>query len=157
MVFEHLRLVHEPFDPRKVIEQTADYTISKGGVASFTGYVRANGGVEALELSHYEPLTYAGMEDIAVAAQQRFDLEAPRDGPPRRADAAGRADRPASPPPRAIAATRSRRSISAWTTSKKKKSAAWFWKARRNRDGAVATGSSRANKDHHDLARWNAN
>jgi len=151
MVFEHLRLVHEPFDPRKVIEQTADYTISKGGVASFTGYVRANGGVEALELSHYEPLTYAGMEDIAVAAQQRFDLEAlamvHRVG----------LMQPGEPIVCVAAAARHRRDAIETVDfcMDHLKSAAWFWK-REKRDGAWHWIEPRE-QDHHDLARWNAN
>lgn len=76
MIFEDVRLLHGPFDPSEMIENTANCTITMGGVASFTGYVSAKNGVEALELTHYEPLTLPGMEDLAMAAQQNFDLNA---------------------------------------------------------------------------------
>ena len=45
-----------------------------GGVCSFVGDVRADGGVEALELTHYAPLTLPGMEELATAAAGRFGL-----------------------------------------------------------------------------------
>lgn len=46
-----------------------------GGVASFVGKVRPGGGVEALELQHYEPLTLSGMEELAASALDRFALD----------------------------------------------------------------------------------
>jgi len=49
-----------------------------GGVASFLGKVRpAAGGapVRALELTHYEPLTLPGMEQLAEQARTRFALD----------------------------------------------------------------------------------
>lgn len=46
-----------------------------GGIVSFLGKVRPGDGVRALELSHYEPLTLPGMEELAAAARSRFDLE----------------------------------------------------------------------------------
>lgn len=46
-----------------------------GGVVSFTGKVRPGGDVEALELSHYEPLTLSSMEALAKGALDRFDLD----------------------------------------------------------------------------------
>lgn len=45
-----------------------------GGLCSFVGHVRADDGVEALELLHYPPLTLPGMNDLADAAFARFDL-----------------------------------------------------------------------------------
>ena len=44
-----------------------------GGVCTFVGEVRGDDGVEALELSHYEPLTLAGMEALADTVLARFD------------------------------------------------------------------------------------
>ena len=44
-----------------------------GGIATFAGKVRPGGGVQALELSHYEPLTLPGMQDLAADALARFD------------------------------------------------------------------------------------
>lgn len=46
-----------------------------GATVSFTGTVRADDGVRALELSHYEPLTLAGIEDIGSRALDRFALD----------------------------------------------------------------------------------
>lgn len=49
-----------------------------GGIATFLGKVRPEGGgrgcVEALELSHYEPLTLPGMERLGAQALERFAL-----------------------------------------------------------------------------------
>ena len=45
-----------------------------GGTASFLGKVRGGDGARALELSHYEPLTLQGMEELAARALARFDL-----------------------------------------------------------------------------------
>jgi molybdopterin synthase catalytic subunit len=49
-----------------------------GGVASFLGKVRPGAGespVKALELTHYEPLTLSGMEQLAGQAFARFALD----------------------------------------------------------------------------------
>ena len=49
-----------------------------GGVASFLGKVRPGAGespVQALELTHYEPLTLSGMEQLAGQALARFALD----------------------------------------------------------------------------------
>lgn len=46
-----------------------------GGVATFLGKVRPGSGVKALELSHYEPLTLPGMEELAATALDRFELD----------------------------------------------------------------------------------
>ena len=46
-----------------------------GGIVSFTGQVRGSAGCEALELSHYEPLTVPGMQALADEASARFTLD----------------------------------------------------------------------------------
>ena len=46
-----------------------------GGVASFLGKVRGGQGEVALELSHYEPLTLPGMQELAATALERFALD----------------------------------------------------------------------------------
>lgn len=46
-----------------------------GGTVSFLGKVRPDGDVRALELTHYEPLTLPGMQDLARTAYTRFELE----------------------------------------------------------------------------------
>ena len=43
-------------------------------MCSFVGEVRAEDDVQALELSHYDPLTLPGMENLADQAFDRFDL-----------------------------------------------------------------------------------
>ena len=45
-----------------------------GGVCTFVGEVRGGEGVEALELTHYEPLTLPGMHELADRAFARFEL-----------------------------------------------------------------------------------
>lgn len=45
-----------------------------GGIASFTGLVRADDGVAALELEHYPGATEAALTDLAQAAQARWAL-----------------------------------------------------------------------------------
>lgn len=46
-----------------------------GGIVSFLGKVRPEGDVRALELTHYEPLTLPGMDELAKSAQVRFALD----------------------------------------------------------------------------------
>ena len=46
-----------------------------GGIASFIGKVRPDDGVEALELSHYPPLTLPGMTALADEALARWALD----------------------------------------------------------------------------------
>lgn len=45
-----------------------------GGIASFTGCVRADDGVAMLTLEHYPGMTEAALEGIARDAAARFDL-----------------------------------------------------------------------------------
>jgi molybdopterin synthase catalytic subunit len=45
-----------------------------GALSTFVGKVRPGGGVEALELSHYAPLTLPGMQALAEAALARWNL-----------------------------------------------------------------------------------
>jgi molybdopterin synthase catalytic subunit len=45
-----------------------------GGVATFTGIVRGEGGISALELEHYPGMTEAVLCDLAGAATARWDL-----------------------------------------------------------------------------------
>ncbi|ABC62650.1 molybdenum cofactor biosynthesis protein MoaE [Erythrobacter litoralis] len=44
-----------------------------GAIATFAGKVRPDGGVQALELSHYELLTLPGMKKLAADALTRFE------------------------------------------------------------------------------------
>lgn len=69
-----VRLLDAPFDPNAAIDALAMASPDIGGIASFVGKVRLTGGVEALELTHYEPLTLPGMHELADRAFARFDL-----------------------------------------------------------------------------------
>ncbi|MBV7264656.1 molybdenum cofactor biosynthesis protein MoaE [Erythrobacter ani] len=148
LMFEDIRLLDGPFDPQEIIQATADSTMSKGGVANFTGYVSSSGDVEALELSHYEPLTLPGMEDLARAARDRFDITA--------ITIVHRLGRmvPGDPIVCVAAASRHRRdAINAVDFAMDHlKSAAWFWK--RELRGGTWHWIEPRGADHSDLARW---
>jgi molybdopterin synthase catalytic subunit len=62
----------EDFDPGA--ELAALEALGGGGIASFTGIVRADGGLTALHLDHYPAMTTAQMEKIAAEAAQRWPL-----------------------------------------------------------------------------------
>ncbi|MAX00741.1 MAG: molybdopterin synthase catalytic subunit [Sphingomonas sp.] len=47
-----------------------------GGIATFTGLVRADGGVSTLELEHYPGMTERVLRDLADEATRRWDLSA---------------------------------------------------------------------------------
>ena len=69
-----VRLLDAPFDPGALVAEFARANRGLGGLCSFVGEVRGAREVEALELTHYEPLTLSGMQALADAAIQRFDL-----------------------------------------------------------------------------------
>lgn len=69
-----VRLLAEPFNPAGLIGSFTNAHPGRGGVCTFVGEVRGEGGVEALELSHYAPLTLPGMWSLAETAAARFDL-----------------------------------------------------------------------------------
>ena len=69
-----VRLLTEQFIPRALVDPFANANSGLGGICTFVGEVRGEGGVQALELSHYEPLTLTGMHEIVDAAALRFDL-----------------------------------------------------------------------------------
>lgn len=69
-----VRLLDAPFDPGAEIDAFACAHPEAGGIASFVGKVRPTGGVEALELSHYAPLTLPGMQALARQATERWDV-----------------------------------------------------------------------------------
>jgi molybdopterin synthase catalytic subunit len=143
-----IRLVAEPFDPNAAIDALAMATPDAGGIASFVGKVRCGEGVEALELSHYEPLTLPGMEALAASAEARFALDGlvviHRVG----------AMEPGENIVLVSAAARHRRdAIEAVDFCMDHlKSAAWFWK-REKRAGEWHWIEPRP-EDHSDLARW---
>ena len=70
-----VRLVESAFAPGDALAVFATAHPQAGGIASFVGLVRPDDGVEALELSHYPPLTLSGMEALAQQASARWLLD----------------------------------------------------------------------------------
>jgi molybdopterin synthase catalytic subunit len=62
----------EPFDPGA--ELAALEALGGGGIASFTGIVRADNGLTALHLDHYPAMTGAQMVRVAAEAAGRWPL-----------------------------------------------------------------------------------
>ncbi|KEY99714.1 molybdopterin synthase catalytic subunit [Sphingomonas sp. BHC-A] len=62
----------EDFDP--AAELAALEASGGGGVASFTGIVRGDGGLIALELEHYPAMTTAHVDRIVAEACERWPL-----------------------------------------------------------------------------------
>jgi len=143
-----VRLLIEPFNPGQLVGPFTNAHPGLGGVCTFVGEVRGDGDVEALELSHYEPLTLAGMDDLADQALARFDLMgiliAHRVGELH----------PGEPIVLVSAAARHRRgAIQAVDFAMDHlKSDAWFWK-REKRGGEWRWIDPRP-EDHADLERW---
>lgn len=69
-----IRLEQHALDPYPAINALSHCLPDAGGIASFVGKVRESGSVEALELSHYEPLTLPEMNNLADEAFARFDV-----------------------------------------------------------------------------------
>lgn len=119
-----------------------------GGIASFTGKVRPDDDVEALELSHYDPLTLPGMEALADEALRRWPLDGllilHRVG----------AMLPGDPIVLVAAASRHRRDAfqAADFAMDHLKSDAWFWK--REKRGGEWRWVEPRDQDHADLRRW---
>jgi len=62
----------QDFDPGA--ELAALERLGGGGIASFTGIVRADGGLTALHLDHYPAMTTAQLERVAAEAAARWPL-----------------------------------------------------------------------------------
>ena len=143
-----VRLLSEPFVPGQLVGAFTNAHPGLGGVCTFVGEVRGDDGVEALELTHYEPLTLAGMNALADEALARFELMgiliAHRVGEMR----------PGEPIVLVSAAAPHRRAaIQAVDFAMDHlKSDAWFWK-REKRGGQWRWIDPRPG-DHADLARW---
>ena len=143
-----VRLLSEPFVPGQLVGAFTNAHPGLGGVCTFVGEVRGDDGVEALELTHYEPLTLAGMNALADEALARFELMgiliAHRVGEMR----------PGEPIVLVSAAAPHRRAaIQAVDFAMDHlKSDAWFWK-REKRGGQWRWIDPRP-EDHADLARW---
>ncbi|MXO89735.1 molybdenum cofactor biosynthesis protein MoaE [Pontixanthobacter aquaemixtae] len=143
-----IRLLTNPFVPGMLIGPFANANPGLGGICTFVGEVRGEGGVEALELTHYEPLTLPGMEELADTACARFGLMGllmvHRIGKLRCGE----------PIVCVSAAAKHRRgAIDAVDFCMDHlKSAAWFWKREKRADGWHWI--EPRDQDHADLARW---
>ena len=143
-----VRLLAEPFSPAALVGPFAKAHPGLGGSCTFVGQVRHDDGVEALELSHYEPLTLAGIDALAEDAMARFALMGILIA--HRVGQLG----PGEPIVLVCAVARHRRgAIDAVDFAMDHlKSDAWFWK-REKRDGVWTWIEPRA-ADHADIARW---
>jgi molybdopterin synthase catalytic subunit len=145
-----VRLLDRDLAPEAALAAFAAAHPASGGIASFLGKVRADEDVEALELSHYEPLTLPGMRQLAEEALARWPLDGllvlHRTG----------TMRPGDPIVLVAAAARHRRDAfeAADFAMDHLKSDAWFWKREKRSDGWHWI-EPRA-EDHADLARWTA-
>lgn len=143
-----VRLFDGPFDPSAHIGPFTVEHHGMGGVCTFVGEVRGAGGVEALELLHYQRMTLPGMERLAEAAAVRFQLMGllmlHRTG----------VMQPGEPIVLvSAAATHRRAAIDAVDFCMDHlKAESWFWK-REKRDGEWSWVEPRAD-DYADLARW---
>jgi molybdopterin synthase catalytic subunit len=145
-----IRLLDQPFIPGTLIGPFTQASPGLGGVCTFVGEVRSDSDVEALELTHYEPLTLPGMHDLADRAFGCFTLMGllmvHRVG----------LMRPGEPIVCVSAAALHRRdAIDAVDFCMDHlKSAAWFWKREKRGDGWHWI--EPRDQDAHDLSRWQA-
>ena len=143
-----VRLLDAALEPDAALNGLSAATPDAGGIASFVGKVRVTGGVEALELTHYEPLTLPGMEELATQAQERFELMGLS-----MIHRVGQMQ-PGDPIVLVAAAARHRRDaiLAVDFCMDHLKSAAWFWK--REKRGGEWHWIEPRDQDHSDLARW---
>lgn len=143
-----VRLIETAFDAGAELAAFTAGQAEAGGVASFLGQVRSGGGVEALELKHYGPLTLPGMNALAEAAQGRWPLLGllivHRSG----------VMLPGDPIVLVAAAARHRRDAfaAAEFAMDHLKSESWFWK--REKVGGAWSWIEPRDVDFEDLKRW---
>jgi molybdopterin synthase catalytic subunit len=143
-----IRLAPDPLDPGALLSAFLAGLSDSGGVVSFTGVVRADDGVEALELEAYEGFTEAEIARIRGEAIERFALDD--------AVCVHRIGRVAVGLPVVFVAAAARHRRSAFEGADYLmdylKSAAPFWKKSHERSGARWIEPTAA--DHSDRARW---
>lgn len=145
-----VRLALDAFEPTDEIAAFNALHPAAGGIVTFLGQVREGGGVEALELQHYAPMTLPGMEELARVAESRWPLEGllivHRSG----------VMKPRDPIVLVCAAARHRRDAFAAAdyVMDHLKSESWFWKREKTAAGWHWV-EPRA-QDHDDLSRWRA-
>jgi molybdopterin synthase catalytic subunit len=69
-----VRIQTEPFDTAALIDALQQSGV--GAIASFTGIVRSDDGVTAIELEHYPAMTEKSLTRLADEAQARWPLSA---------------------------------------------------------------------------------
>lgn len=69
------RLASDPIDPGALLSAFLEGRTDTGGVVSFTGLVRRDGSVEALELEAYPGFTEPAIDAIIAEARARFSLD----------------------------------------------------------------------------------
>ena len=69
------RVQCENFDVSQLTSALNDRAKNVGAVASFVGFVRVDGDVQALELSHYPGMTEQSLSTIADEAHARWRLD----------------------------------------------------------------------------------
>jgi molybdopterin synthase catalytic subunit len=143
-----VRLLDSPFVPGALIGPFTNANSGLGGVCTFVGEVRCDDDVEALELSHYEPITLPKMQELARLAYDRFELMGLL-----MVHRVGKM-RPGEPIVCVSAAALHRRgAIDAVDYCMDHlKSAAWFWKREKRSDGWHWI--EPRSDDYADLARW---
>lgn len=143
-----VRLLTAPFDPNVEIDRFAGQIPNVGGLVTFVGKVRGEGSVEALELTHYEPLTLSGMRSLAQATAARFAVQGLL--------ILHRVGRlyPGEPIVCVTAAAAHRRAAfdAVDFAMDHLKSDSWFWK--RELSNGVWTWIEPRDQDHADLRRW---
>ncbi|WP_226637726.1 molybdenum cofactor biosynthesis protein MoaE [Novosphingobium profundi] len=145
-----VRLLTEAFTPGEEVDRFTRAHPAAGGIVSFLGQVRAGGGVEALELQHYEPLTLPAMEELAAQVRGRWALDGllilHRSGEMA----------PADPIVLVAAAARHRRDAFAAAdfAMDHLKSQSWFWK--REKVGGTWRWIEPREEDFEDIARWDS-
>lgn len=143
-----VRLLPQTFDPQAELAAFTACHGAAGGVVSFLGQVREGAGCEALELTHYGPLTLPGMQDLAAQAEARWSLEGllilHRSG----------LMQPGDPIVLVAAAARHRRDAFAAAdfAMDHLKSRSWFWK--REKAGGEWRWVEPREEDWQDLSRW---
>ena len=69
-----IRIQSEPFDPGAVLAGVGGGDPRVGGVVAFTGVVRGDGGLRAMEIEHYPGMTERAVRAFAEEAARRFGL-----------------------------------------------------------------------------------
>jgi molybdopterin synthase catalytic subunit len=69
-----VRIWTERFDALAGLASFAQMHPAAGAVTSFTGQVRGEPEVQALEITQYPPLTLPGMQNLAAEAQRRWAI-----------------------------------------------------------------------------------